>query len=387
MIFQPQEIGVLLNRCLDKTRLKALMDIFPVTAILGARQCGKTTLAHQFPADYYFDLENPRDIVRLETPQLTLENCSGLIVIDEIQRLPELFPLLRFMVDTQQNQKYLVLGSASRNLIQQTSESLAGRIGYYNLSGLSVADVDDVQKLWLRGGYPRAYLAQSNAVAFTWLEQYISTFLERDIPQLGITIASGTIRRFWMMLSHYHGQLLNYSELARSFGVSDMTVRKYSDILQGTFMIRLLQPWYANVSKRLVKSPKIYLRDSGLFHSLMTINSADALLAHPKLGASWEGFALENVCFVLGKRQEELYFYRTHAGAELDLFWQHDGKNWGVEFKYTDAPRKTRSMEVVGQDLNLEHLWVVYPGSQSYRLDCAITVLPLQDIGKQWQYP
>ncbi len=190
-----------------------------------------------------------------------------------------------------------------------------------------------------------------------------------------------------MMLSHYHGQLLNYSELARSFGVSDMTVRKYTDILHGAFMIRLLQPWFANVSKRLVKSPKIYMRDSGLFHSLMTINSADALLAHPKLGASWEGFALENICFVLGKRQEELYFYRTHAGAELDLFWQHGGKNWGIEFKYTDAPRKTRSMEVVGQDLNLEHLWVVYPGSQSYRLDSAITVLPLQDIGKQWQYP
>ena len=373
-------------RAIDLQRITRLMEIFPVTAILGARQCGKTTMAGFFDADHLFDLENPRDMARLETPQLALEDLTGLIVIDEIQRLPDLFPLLRHLVDTIPDQKYLILGSASRQLLRQGSESLAGRIGLYHLGCLHTLDFTSSNDLWLRGGYPRALLAKDDPSAFLWLEHYITTFLEQDIPALGISIPARTLHRFWSMLSHYHGQLLNYSELSTSFGISDMTARKYLDILAGTFMVRTLQPWHPNVSKRLVKRPKLYIRDSGLFHLLMGIDSMDALLGHPKLGASWEGFALENVCFCLGKREEELAFYRTHGGAELDLFWKHGGRNWGVEFKFADAPRKTKSMDVVREDLNLAHLWVVYPGRDRYRLSEDITVLPLRDIRPGWEY-
>ncbi len=375
-----------INRNEDIRRLSRLMRLFPVTAILGARQCGKTTLAKLLKTDHYFDLENPRDLARLETPQLTLEKLSGLIVIDEIQRTPDLFPLIRHLVDTQPQQRYLILGSASRDLIRQSSETLAGRIGYYHLGGLAPHEIDDMNRLWTRGGYPKAFLAQSDADSFTWLEQYIATFMERDIPQLGIKIPAQTLRRFWTMLSHYHGQIINYSELATSFGISDMTVRKYIDILTGTFMVRTLPAWFANVSKRLVKRPKLYFRDSGIFHYFMTISSLEQLQSNPKLGASWEGFALENVCRAVAKPEEEFYFWRTHAGAELDLFWQHNGKNWGVEFKYADAPRRSRSMSSVLDDLNLEHLWVVYPGMQPYALDEKITVLPMAGIGSNWKY-
>ncbi len=376
----------LLPRNTDVLRIQQLIRIFPVTAILGARQCGKTTLARFFQAEHVFDLENPRDMARLEHPLLALEELSGRIVIDEIQRRPDLFPLLRYLVDHAPRQQYLILGSASRQLIQQSSETLAGRIGYYQLGCLHLADHAEIPRLWLRGGYPRALLAPDDAAAFLWLENYITTFLEQDIPALGISIPAWTLRRFWTMLSHYHGQLLNYAELANSFGISDMTARKYLDILAGTFMVRLLQPWHINVSKRLVKRPRLYLRDTGLFHALMDIESRATLLSHPKLGASWEGFALENVCFALGKRDEELYFYRTHGGAELDLLWQHAGKHWGVEFKYADAPRRTRSMTEVLKDLNLAHLWVVYPGRQAYRLAEDISVLPIHAVGGQWDY-
>lgn len=370
----------MIERREDTERLKRLMKIFPVTAILGARQCGKTTLARAFSADHYFDLENPRNLARLETPQTALETLDGLIVIDEIQRRPDLFPLLRYLVDTRKEQRYLILGSTSQELIRQGSESLAGRIGFHHLAGFTLSDVDDMERLWLRGGFPKAYLADSDDDAFMWLENYVTTFLERDIPQLGITIPAATLRRFWTMLSHYHGQLLNYSELATSFGVSDMTVRKYIDILAGTFMVRVLQPWHANVSKRLVKRPKLYLRDSGLFHSLMTITSRQQLVTHPKMGASWEGFALEAVCRALGKRDEDFYFYRTHTGVELDLFWQDKGKNWGVEVKYADAPRNTKAIQSVLDDLDLEHLWIVYPGRESYPLGERVSVISLAEV-------
>ncbi|MEK6776608.1 MAG: ATP-binding protein [bacterium] len=368
-------------------RFSKMMDLFPVTAVLGARQCGKTTLARGLAADHYFDLENPRDLARLETPQLALESLSGLIVIDEVQRQPDLFPLLRHLVDTHSDQRYLVLGSASRDLIRQSSETLAGRIGYYHLGGFMPQDIDNARRLWLRGGFPRAYLAKRDEDAFAWLEQYIATFMERDIPQLGISIPARTLRRFWTMLSHYHGQVINYSELARSFGISDMTVRKYVDLLSATFMVRTLQPWHVNISKRLVKRPKIYFRDSGIFHSFLTTGSHDQLLAHPKVGASWEGFALESVCFAIGKRDEDVFFFQAHAGAELDLFWQERGKNWGVEFKYMDAPRATRSMTTAINDLNLAHLWVIYPGSDSYPLAENISVLSLSDVRGEWSYP
>jgi predicted AAA+ superfamily ATPase len=378
----------LIDRKTDRATLTKLMSVFPVTAILGPRQCGKTTLARKLTADSYFDLENPQDLARLEQPQLALEDLTGLIVIDEIQRLPDLFPLLRYLVDQGKKRKFVILGSASRDLIRQSSESLAGRIAYFQLGGFHLSDIDpgNIKILWQRGGLPRSFLAASYNESLLWRNQYVTTFLERDIPQLGITIPARTLRRFWTMLSHYHSQILNYAELGRSFGVSDMTVRKYCDILEGTFMVRILQPWSVNIGKRLVKRPKLYLRDSGLFHALVSIETAEQLHASPRLGASWEGFALDGVCRTLDKEDGELYFWHTHAGAELDLFWQAEGRNWGVEFKYEDAPRLTRSMKTAVEDLELERLWVVYPGKATYRLTEKVQVIPLADIRETWNY-
>ena len=378
----------IIERNIDTGDVVKRISMFPVTAILGPRQCGKTTLARELDYEHYFDLENPRDLAKLEHPQLALEDLQGLIVIDEIQRLPDVFPLLRYLVDTNLSQKYLILGSASRELIKQSSESLAGRIAYYHLGGFRLHDVGvkKLKQLWVRGGLPDSYTPDTDEESLLWRENYIITFLERDIPQLGLTIPAHTLRRFWTMLSHYHGQILNYSELARSFGISDMTVRKYLDILTGTFMVRLLQPWYTNIGKRLVKSPKIFLRDSGIFHSLMEIESMEQLDSHNKLGASWEGFALECVSRSIGNTEEVLYFWRTHSGAEIDLFWQHGGKNWGVEYKYADAPRLTKSMKIAIEDLELEHLWVIYPGKECYKLSQQVTVFPLKEIPETWNY-
>ncbi len=373
----------MIRREIDLQQLEKWVAQFPVTALLGARQCGKTTLAREFKADHYFDLENPRDLARLDNPQLALEDLKGLIAIDEIQRAPDLFPLLRYLVDTRPDQKYLILGSASRDLIRQGSESLAGRIAYCQLGGFRLDDVgpDQARKLWLRGGFPRSFLAASDEESHQWRDSFITAFLERDIPQLGIAIPARTLRRFWTMLSHYHGQVVNYSEFARSFGVSDMTIRRYLDILAGTFMVRVLQPWHVNIGKRLVKSPRIYLRDSGIFHTLQSISSMDQLLSHNKLGASWEGFALECACQAIGKGDQELYYWRTHAGAEVDLFWQEGGRNRAIECKFADAPRLTKSMQSAVKDLELEHLWVVYPGGKRYRMAENITALPLGEMG------
>lgn len=378
----------LIDRKYDRETLTKWMDTFPVVAILGPRQCGKTTLARMMNADHYFDLENPRDETRLDQPQLALEDLTGLIVIDEVQRKPELFPLLRHLVDQGNDRKFLILGSASRDLIRQSSESLAGRIAYYYLSGFRLHDIgpENMRPLWVRGGLPRSFLAATEEESHLWRSQYVTTFLERDIPQLGITIPSRTLRRFWLMLSNYHGQILNYAELGRSFGVSDMTVRKYCDILEGTFMIRILQPWYANVGKRIVKRPKLYVRDSGLFHTLLSVEKPEQLYASPKLGSSWEGFALDCVCRALGKEDGDVYFWHTHGGAELDLFWQNGGQNWGVEFKYEDAPRITRSMRAAMEDLQLSRLWIVYPGKSSYDLDAKVRVVPLSRVGTAWDY-
>lgn len=378
----------IIKRDIDIQHVKKLINSFPVTAILGPRQAGKTILAKQISYQHYFDLENPRDLARLEQPQLTLEELKGLIVIDEIQRIPDLFPLMRYLVDNNPQQKYLVLGSASGDLMKQTSESLAGRIAYYHLGGLRIPDIGivNIKRLWLRGGFPRAYLEKSEKDSFIWLENYITTFLERDIPQLGITISSNTLRRFWAMLSHYHGQILSYSELGRSFGISDVTVRKYIDILSATFMVRVIQPWYINIGKRIIRRPKIYIKDSGIFHCLISVENKEQLLLHNKLGASWEGFALECVSRNIGKRDEEMYFWSTHTGTEVDLFWQHKGKNWAIEFKYTDAPKITKSMQISIHDLDLSHLWVVYPGKESYKLSEKITARALRDIGATWEY-
>ncbi len=371
-----------IERAKDVLGVKALMEVFPVTAILGPRQVGKTTLSQTFQPDHVFDLENPRDLAALENPQLTLENLTGLIVIDEVQRKPDLFPLLRFLVDKKPLQRYLILGSASSSLKQQSGESLAGRIGYYYLSGLTLPDVgfEKMETRWLRGGFPRSFLAQDDAQSTLWRSNFISTFLERDLGLLGINIASATMFRFWVMLSHYHGQAINYSEIGRSFGISDKTVRHYLAILEDTFMVRVLTPWHTNTGKRLVKSPKLYLRDSGIFHTLQSINTWPELRSHPKLGASWEGFALEEVIAWLSKRDNEVYFYASHNGVEVDLFWQENGKKWGVEFKFADAPKTTKSMHQAIEDLALDHLWVIYPGDRVYALSEKITVLPLAQL-------
>ena len=352
----------------------------PVTALLGPRQCGKTTLARLLKAEHFLDLEDPRSLARLDEPQTALENLTGTVVIDEVQRKPDLFPLLRVLADRQQATRYLLLGSASPDLVKEVSESLAGRVAYHDLGPLTVdeAGVREWRRLWLRGGFPRSYLADDDAASAQWREDFIRSHLERDVPALGISIPAETLRRFWVMVSHYHGQVLNLSELGRSFGVSDHTIRRYLEILSGTFMIRLLPPWHVNVGKRLVKAPKLYIRDSGLFHALHTIATPLQLESHPKLGASWEGFAMEQAIRLMGVNHP--HFWRTHTGAELDLVWQARGALWGMEFKYQDAPGMTRSIRAVLRDLPLQHLWIVYPGPERYRLDEAVSVVPLAEI-------
>ena len=370
----------MINRPDDVLRLQTLIDQFPVTVMLGPRQCGKTTISRMLKADHYFDLENPRDLARLKNPQITLENLKGLIVIDEIQRMPELFPLLRYLVDNKPGAHYLLLGSASRDLIKQSSESLAGRAAYYELSGITLSNMpeDSLHNVWFRGGFPPALLSENEESCMLWLEHYIQNYLERDIPQLGIRIPAATLRRFWTMLSHYHGQVLNFSEISRSFGISDKTVRHYIEILEGTFMIRLIQPWHINIRKRLVKAPKLYIRDSGIFHYLQMIGNPTSLYSHNKLGASWEGFVIEEVIRCL--RISYPYFWRTHQDAELDLLWFEGGNTWGIEIKYSDAPRLTRSIHHCLNDLKPEHLWIIYPGKDTYSLSENVTVLPLTEL-------
>jgi len=369
----------IINRNIDLAEIYKLIELFPVTAILGPRQVGKTTISKEIKFDHYFDLENPPDREALQNPQLVLNNLQGLIVIDEIQRQPELFPVLRFLVDNNPSQKYLILGSASQNLLKQSSESLAGRIAYYYLGGFRIPDIGEqrTNQLWLRGGFPLSFLANSDLDSKIWREQFIITFLERDIPQLGINIPAYTLRRFWIMLSHYHGQIINYSELGRSFGISDMTIRKYTEILEGTFMVRIIMPWHANIGKRLIKHPKIYIRDSGIFHTLQSIENFQQLKSNPKLGASWEGFALEIVCTHLRKSNSEYFFWKTHNGAEVDLLWHDKGRLLGAEFKYCDAPKLTKSMQIAVDNLNLKKLYVIYPGEKKYWLSNQVEAMNL----------
>jgi uncharacterized protein len=366
----------------SKEILKAFIN-FPVVAILGARQVGKTTLARFIKSKSYFDLENPRDLAKFENPQLLLENLKGIIVIDEIQRKPELFPLLRYLVDRKKNKtRFLILGSASRDLIRQSSESLAGRILYCPMYGFSLSEIDNSKwkRLWERGSFPISFLAKSSEASNQWREQYIGTFLEKDIPQLGITIPANTLRRFWMMISHYHSGLLNYSELGKSFGISDMTVRRYIEILESTFMVHIIKPWHDNLGKRLIKQPKLYLSDSGIFHTLQSIESFSQLDTHPKLGSSFEGFVINQIIAIRKKELSNYFFYRTHQGTELDLFWMQGGKKWGVEVKYADAPSLTKSMQIALEDLKLEKIWVVYPGTDRYLIHKKIEVIPVSNL-------
>ena len=365
-------------------RVIGTLQANPVAALLGPRQCGKTTLARQIAArepTEFFDLESPVDLRRLSAPMTTLEKLSGLVVIDEVQRRPDLFELVRVLVDRPENRaRFLLLGSASPDIVTGVSESLAGRIGFIDLSGFTLGETgpEHQDRLWTRGGFPRAFLAEDDAASVTWRDAFIRTFLERDIPQLGITVPAETIRRFWTMVAHYHGQTWNGAQLARSLGASENTARRYLDILAGAFMVRVLAPWFENVSKRQVKAPKVYLRDSGLLHALLQVGTLGELQAHPKLGASWEGFALEHVIGLLHTR--DAYFWATHGGAELDLLVTLGGKRYGFEFKFQDAPARTRSMLIAREDLGLDRLWVVYPGSKEYALDAATDVVPLTSI-------
>ncbi|MDT8398876.1 MAG: ATP-binding protein [Pseudomonadales bacterium] len=359
----------------------------PVVGLIGPRQCGKTTLARQFASQghfasiHAFDCEDPRDSARLENPMLTLEPLDGLVIIDEIQLMPELFAVLRVLADNSNQTRYLILGSAAPELVQKSAESLAGRISYIELGGFSLDEVgpDRFERLWLQGGFPRAFLADIK-VSAQWRQDYIRTYLERDLPMLGVNIPAATMRRFWTMLSHYHGQLFNASELGRSLSLNDKTIKRYLDILSGTFLVRQLQPWYYNTRKRLVKSPKIYFRDSGLFHSFLNVDRMDQLLTHPKLGASWEGLIIELTIQHLNLLDDEVGFWAVHSGAELDLVFQRAGSTWGVEVKYQDAPKLTRSMQAACEELDLAHLWVIYPGKKNYPLREDISVVSVHEI-------
>ncbi len=374
------------------TRIADRFTVQPVVGLLGPRQCGKTTLAHTYAERHSnlavtrFDLEDPLDLAALANPRLALQDLSGLVIIDEIQRAPELFPLLRVLVDRPNNKaRFLVLGSASRDLLRQSSESLAGRIGYIELTPFSLAETGSELKdrLWLRGGFPPAFLAASEATSRQWRKDYIATFLERDIPALGIAIAPQSLRRFWTMLAHYHGQIVNLSELGRSFGAADTTIRRYMDILEATFMVRQLRPWHENISKRQVKAPKLYFRDAGLLHGLLDIPDKSALTRHPKLGPSWEGFALEEVVRANGAGPEDIWFWATHGGAELDLLVARGTRRDGFEFKYTDRPASTRSMHTAIESLKLDQLTVIYPGERRIPLAEKIEAIGLAEYVKR----
>jgi len=354
----------------------------PVVALIGPRQSGKTTLARQFLASdspLYFDLEDPVVASAFENPMSSLAALRGLVVIDEAQRCPQIFPVLRVLADRAGiPARFLILGSASPELSRQASESLAGRVEIIEMGGFHLEEVEAEKShgLWLRGGFPRSFLAESELDSMEWRKQFVRTFLERDLAQLGFRMSPQVMGRFWTMLSHYHGQIWNSSEVGSSMGISHQSARVYLDALEQTFMVRRLLPWFVNVGKRLVKSPKVFFRDSGIFHALQGIGSEQALIAHPKLGASWEGFALEQILAKL--RGEEAYFYAIHGGSDLDLYLPN--RRLGMEVKRRDAPRKTRSMEIAIQDLGLEELIVVYPGSRSYELAPRIRVMPLVEI-------
>ncbi len=362
-------------------------NLHPVVVMLGPRQCGKTTLARQFLAEkiaegretHYFDLEDPTDFTLFTNPKSILEPLHGLIIIDEVQHIADLFKLIRVLVDQNNNKRqFLILGSASYELSRQTSETLAGRVHFLEINPFRYMEVKDLRNLWLRGGYPRSFLANNYSDSCEWREQYIRTFLERDIPLLGIAIDFHQMRRFWMMLTHYHGQIVNMSDLSRSLNITQPTVKRYLDLLEFTFMIRQLSPWHENLSKRQVKANKIYFRDPGIFHSLLEINAENAILKHPKLGASWEGFALEEIIRYHQARNSTAFFWGTHSGAEIDLLIKQNGQTLGFEFKFQDAPIVTKSMRVALADLKLDQLTIIYPGNRNLKLEDRIDLVGLE---------
>jgi hypothetical protein len=356
-------------------------------ALLGPRQCGKSTLARQIVGDErarIFDLEDAVDLARLESPQRTLAAARGLVVIDEIQRQPGLFEVLRVLADRRPvRARFLLLGSAAPHLVRGVSESLAGRVRFIEMGGFDVTEtgLDRWRRLWCRGGFPRSFLARSERESVAWRHAFIATYLERDVPQLGITIPAATLRRFWTMVAHYHGQTWNAAEFARALGTSEPAARRYLDILTGSFVVRQLVPWFENIGKRQVKSPKIYVRDTGLLHALLGVETSTALWSHPKHGASFEGFAIDQITRLLGP--SETYFWATHAGAELDLFAIRGGRRLGFEVKSSDAPKGTPSMRSAMETLRLDLLYVVYPGDRSYDIDDRIRVVSLRKLATE----
>ncbi|HXC43017.1 MAG TPA: ATP-binding protein [Candidatus Dormibacteraeota bacterium] len=376
----------MINRRTDLALVRAALRRSRVVALLGPRQCGKTTLARQFVSPgslNYFDLEDPQSVARLSEPDTALRPLKKLVVIDEIQRRPDLFPLLRVLADRSPlPARFLILGSASEDLLRQSSETLAGRLETIPLEGFRLADLGTSaqSRHWLRGGFPLAYTPRRESDSVSWRRQFLQTFLERDLPQLGVQIPALALRRFWNMVAHYHGQIWNAAELARALAVNESTVRRYLDLMAGVFMVRQLPPWFENLGKRQVRSPKVYVRDSGLLHSLLGITNQLDLENHPKVGASWEGYAVEEV--LKSFRPDEAYYWATYNGAELDLLLFKDGRRIGVECKRADAPALTPSMRTVLADLKLDHLYVLYPGDKAYTLGKKVEVVPLAKFVK-----
>ena len=382
MVYYP----LMIDRKADVALVRVALRRSRVVALLGPRQCGKTTLARKFVSPdslNYFDLEEPQSLARLTGPDTALRPLEKLVVIDEIQRRPDLFPLLRVLADrTPLPARFLILGSASPDLLRQSSESLAGRLETVSLEGFRLSDLGAAaqSRHWLRGGFPLAYTARTEADSLTWRRQFLQTFLERDLPQLGIRIPAAVLRRFWNMVAHYHGQIWNAAELARALAVNESTVRRYLDLMTGVFMVRQLPPWFENLGKRQVKAPKIYVRDSGLLHTLLGVTSQHDLEHHPKVGASWEGYAVEEVLKAL--QPDEAYYWATYNGAEIDLILFKDGRRVGVECKRADAPALTPSMRIALADLKLDQLSVVYPGEKKYSLARNVEVVPLAKFVK-----
>ncbi len=375
---------------IDRIHLKQIvqkkLEANRIVALIGPRQCGKTTLAREFVSPdsvNYFDLEDPLSLALLDQPMTALQDLTGLVVIDEVQRRPDLFPILRVLVDRNPlPARFLILGSASPDLLRQSSESLAGRISTLSMSGFSLEEVGARAQntLWRRGGFPLSFTASSEETSLEWRRDFVRTFLERDIPQFGFSIPFTNLFRFWSLLAHYHGQIWNAAEAARTLNLGEGTARRYVDLLQDLFMVRLLQPWYTNLAKRQVKSPKVYIRDTGLLHVLLGIRTEQELLLHPRSGASWEGFVIEEI--IKATSPEEVFFWGTHSGAELDLLMIKDGEKIGVECKRVDAPRLTPSMQTAMNDLQLSTLLVIYPGTKRYALAENIRTVPLSSLAE-----
>ena len=376
----------LIQRTTIRAALEASLTRSPIVVLTGPRQCGKTTLARELLREdsvNYFDLEDPTSLARLDEPITALGALQGLVVIDEVQRRPDLFPVLRVLVDRRGNEaRFLILGSASGDLLRQSSESLAGRVERIEIGGFSLTEVGAAEtgRLWRRGGFPRSFLAPAEEQSCVWRDQFVQALLERDLVQWGVRVPAIALHRFWSIVAHYHGQVWNTAEPARALGVSESTTRRYLDLLTEALMLRQLQPWHANLKKRQVKTPKVYVRDSGLLHRLLGIATEKGLLEHPKVGASWEGFAIEQV--LATEPHDQAFFWATHQGAEIDLVLRRGTTLVGIECKRADAPRMTSSIRIALEDLGLERVVVLYPGAKPYRLAGDVDVVPLAEIAR-----